>query len=128
MAQTVARMKKVWAAVSGWDNRGVHLGIYISVPFCRTKCSYCNFASDVFSKAVFERYVEKVCADIENSRQTAEAMGGKKEHEVDSTYLGGGTPSVLEPRQLQKIFHAVRERFDVAAEAEVTVESAPGTL
>ena len=40
------------------------VGIYISVPFCRTKCSYCNFASDVFSRAVFERYVDRVCADI----------------------------------------------------------------
>ena len=41
------------------------LGLYISVPFCRTKCSYCNFASDVFSRAVFERYVERVAADID---------------------------------------------------------------
>ncbi len=57
----------------------VSLGIYISVPFCRTKCSYCNFASDVFSKAVFERYVDRVCADIANAAQTAEQMGGKFE-------------------------------------------------
>ena len=40
------------------------LGLYISVPFCRTKCSYCNFASDVFSRAVFQRYVDRVCSDI----------------------------------------------------------------
>ena len=52
MAGTAGKMEKVW------DNEGVSLGIYISVPFCRTKCSYCNFASDVFSKAVFERYVD----------------------------------------------------------------------
>ena len=43
------------------------LGIYISVPFCKTKCSYCNFASDVFSRVVFERYVERVCGDIANA-------------------------------------------------------------
>ena len=104
------------------------LGIYISVPFCRTKCSYCNFASDVFSKAVFERYVEKVCADIENSCRAAEEMGGNIDHPVDSIYVGGGTPTVLEPRQLQRIFGVVRERFDVEADAEVTVECAPGTL
>ena len=55
------------------------LGIYISVPFCRTKCSYCNFASDVFSRAVFERYVDRVCADIENALQVAEEMGGRME-------------------------------------------------
>ncbi len=91
------------------------LGIYISVPFCRTKCSYCNFASDVFSQALFERYVDRVCADIENSRKTAAEMGGELEHEVDSIYLGGGTPTLLASAQLERIFAAVRRQFDVSA-------------
>src|SRR5580693_6386424 len=104
------------------------LGIYISVPFCRTKCSYCNFASDVFSRAVFERYVDRVCADIGNAPQVAAEMGGQIEREVDSIYLGGGTPTVLEAGQLERIFSKVRSQFDVQAEAEVTVECAPGTL
>lgn len=104
------------------------LGIYISVPFCKTKCSYCNFASDVFSRAVFERYVDRVCADIASARQIATEMGGRYEHEVDSIYLGGGTPTVLETRQLQRIFDAVRAQFSVMPDAEVTVECAPGTL
>ncbi len=104
------------------------LGIYISVPFCRTKCSYCNFASDVFSRAVFERYVDRVCADIENAAETAAKMGGQFERAVDSVYLGGGTPTVLEPSQLQRMFAAVQSQFDVAANAEITVECAPGTL
>ncbi len=104
------------------------LGIYISVPFCRSKCSFCNFASDVFSRAVFERYVDRVCADIENANQTAEAMGGRIEREADSIYLGGGTPTVLEAAQLERIFSAVRQQFEVSNIAEVTVECAPGTL
>ena len=104
------------------------LGIYISVPFCKTKCSYCNFASDVFSKAVFERYVDRVCADISNAPQVAKEMGGRYEYDVDSIYLGGGTPTVLDPRQLQRVFDAVRGQFSVRPDAEVTVESAPGTL
>jgi oxygen-independent coproporphyrinogen-3 oxidase len=103
-------------------------GIYISVPFCRTKCSYCNFASDVFSKVVFERYVDRVCADIADAPRTANEMGGRIELEVDSIYLGGGTPTVLEPGQLLRIFDAVRGQFAVRADAEVTVECAPGTL
>jgi oxygen-independent coproporphyrinogen-3 oxidase len=111
-----------------WDNEGVSLGIYISVPFCRTKCSYCNFASDVFSKAVFERYVDRVCAEISNAPQTAEQMGGKFEREVDSIYLGGGTPTVLSSAQLRRMFDAVRSQFTVRAGAEITVECAPGTL
>jgi oxygen-independent coproporphyrinogen-3 oxidase len=106
----------------------VSLGIYISVPFCRTKCSYCNFASDVFSRAVFERYVDRVCGDIANSARTAEDMGGEFQSEVDSVYLGGGTPTVLDPAQLRRMFDAVRARFEVSSDAEVTVECAPGTL
>ena len=104
------------------------LGIYISVPFCRTKCSFCNFASDVFSRAVFERYVDRVCADIEKADQTAIEVGGKFERAVDSIYLGGGTPTVLETGQLERIFSAVRRHFDISKDAEVTVECAPGTL
>jgi oxygen-independent coproporphyrinogen-3 oxidase len=104
------------------------LGIYISVPFCRTKCSYCNFASDVFSGMVFGRYVDRVCDDIESAPQLAAEMGGEIERGVDSIYLGGGTPTVLEAAQLERIFDAVRLQFDVTRDAEVTVECAPGTL
>jgi oxygen-independent coproporphyrinogen III oxidase len=104
------------------------LGIYISVPFCRTKCSYCNFASDVFSRAVFERYVDRVCADVANAPQVAAEMGGQMDRVVDSIYLGGGTPTVLEAGQLQRMFAMVRAQFDVSLAAEITVECAPGTL
>jgi len=106
----------------------VPLGIYISVPFCRTKCSYCNFASDVFSRAVFERYLDRVCADIENAQKVAEEMGGRMQRAVDSIYLGGGTPTVLDAAQLERVFATVRSQFVVKPEAEVTVECAPGTL
>ena len=112
-----------------WDNGcGMPLGIYISVPFCRTKCSYCNFASDVFSRTVFERYVDRVCADIEEAPQVAAEMSGQMERSVDSIYLGGGTPTVLEAGQLQRIFGPVRAQFDLQPDAEITVECAPGTL
>ena len=104
------------------------VGIYISVPFCRTKCSYCNFASDVFSRAVFERYVDRVCADVASAAKTAEEMGGQLDREVDSIYLGGGTPTVLDAGQLSRIFSAVRSQFRVQPDAEVTLECAPGTL
>jgi len=104
------------------------LGIYISVPFCRTKCSYCNFASDVFSRAVFERYVDRVCADIESAPRVAVEMGGQMGLAVDSIYLGGGTPTVLDTLQLERLFAVLRQNFDVTPSAEITVECAPGTL
>jgi len=104
------------------------LGLYLSVPFCRTKCSYCNFASDVFSKAVFQRYVDRVCGDLVHAEETAGQMGGRFERAVDSVYLGGGTPTVLASSDLERIFAGVRANFDLTADAEVTVECAPGTL
>ena len=103
-------------------------GIYISVPFCRTKCSFCNFASGVFSRGVFERYLEQVCSEIAGSQSIASKLGGMLDPRVDSIYLGGGTPSVLAPDQLERIFQAVRENFDVDSGAEITVECAPGTI
>jgi len=104
------------------------LGLYLSVPFCRTKCTYCNFASDVFSRAVFDRYVDRVCADIHTTLETATQMGGRLEPEADSLYLGGGTPTVLDCQQLERLFVTVRQNFSLLTEAEVTVECAPGTL
>jgi len=106
----------------------VPLGIYVSVPFCRTKCSYCNFASDVFSRAVFERYVDRVCQDVESAAATAERMGGTFETAIDSIYLGGGTPTVLESQQLERIFAAISQSFCLQSDTEITVECAPGTL
>jgi oxygen-independent coproporphyrinogen-3 oxidase len=104
------------------------LGLYLSVPFCRTKCTYCNFVSDVFSRAVFARYVDRVCADIHTTPKTAEQMGGRFEPEANSLYLGGGTPTVLDSPQLERLFVTVRQEFRLHPETEVTVECAPGTL
>lgn len=104
------------------------LGIYISVPFCRTKCSFCNFASGVFSRALFDRYVGQVCAEIAAADVIARGLGGRLDRGVDSIYLGGGTPSVLAPDQLALLFQALRENFAVEPAAELTVECAPGTI
>src|SRR5579859_7801876 len=104
------------------------VGLYISVPFCRTKCSYCNFASDVFSRSVFQRYVDRVCADMERANETVAQIGGRIERIVDSVYLGGGTPTVLDIAQLRRLFVMISENFEVQQDAEITVECAPGTL
>jgi oxygen-independent coproporphyrinogen III oxidase len=108
------------------------LGLYISVPFCRTKCSYCNFASDVFSKSAYENYVARLLEDIATSRHLASelgcALGSSLDDSADSIYLGGGTPSILEAAQLLRIFAAVRGQFALTPNAEITVECAPGTL
>ena len=92
------------------------LGLYISVPFCRTKCTFCNFASDVFSQQRYEEYVARVCADIARAEKIAADAGGEFERAADSIYLGWGTPSVLAPEQLERIFAAARGTFDVSPE------------
>jgi oxygen-independent coproporphyrinogen III oxidase len=104
------------------------LGLYVSVPFCRTKCSYCNFASEVFSRAVFARYLERVGYDIDHASETAKEMGGQFEPMVDSIFLGGGTPTILDITQLERLFVTISQKFTVERGAEVTVECAPGTL
>ncbi len=104
------------------------LGLYIAVPFCRTKCTYCNFASDVFSRAVFDNYVKRLCAEIEQSPQSASHRAALLSRSVDSIYVGGGTPTLLNVVQLEQVFVTIRQNFQVAKEAEITVECAPGTL
>jgi len=104
------------------------LGLYISVPFCPVKCSYCNFASDVFSRSVFAGYIDRVCADLGNARRMSELAGAGFDPVVDSIYFGGGTPTLLDIAQLERIFVTISQNFEVRPRAEITVECAPGTL
>jgi len=104
------------------------LGLYISVPFCRTKCSFCNFASDVGKASTFVPYLSLVERELRGAEKLVADMGGRFTRAVDSIYLGGGTPSVLAPEQLRSLFCAMRAGFDVERDAEITVECAPGTL
>jgi oxygen-independent coproporphyrinogen-3 oxidase len=109
-------------------NKSMHSGIYISVPFCRSKCTYCNFASGVFSAAQMGRYVERLIEDTGGIRAYGAQLGAQIPETVDSVYLGGGTPSLLPPEELKKLFFSIRQEFKVLPKAEITVECAPGTL
>jgi oxygen-independent coproporphyrinogen III oxidase len=104
------------------------LGIYISVPFCRAKCTYCNFASGVSSIGAHQQYVEHVCAEIRSVRQRLGGWHAVIPEQVDSIYLGGGTPGVLSPALVQQLSHTLRQEFAIAPGAEITLESAPGQL
>ncbi len=104
------------------------LGVYLSVPFCRAKCSFCNFASGVGAPEAVEGYVALLCREIRDVRSAAMATGIVLPDRVDTVYLGGGTPSLLAPRQLESIFAALREEFRFDGEAEMTLEAAPGQI
>jgi oxygen-independent coproporphyrinogen-3 oxidase len=108
------------------------LGIYVQVPFCQTKCTYCNFHTGVVSSARFAPYVDCVCGEIAGHRQLYEAAGialpaAIADAVVDTIYIGGGTPSLLDAAHLRRIVDAVRGNF--AAELmEVTLEADPETV
>ena len=104
------------------------LGLYISVPFCRSKCTYCNFASGVFPASYFARYIERVQADMTTARNWAAQVGAVVPGKVDTVYLGGGTPSILPAELLRSLFAGVRREFEVIPGAEITLECAPGQL
>jgi oxygen-independent coproporphyrinogen-3 oxidase len=104
------------------------LGIYLSIPFCRSKCTYCNFASGVYPASQHGRYVERVIGELRGARGWAERMGVELPRQVDTVYLGGGTPSLLEPELVAALFGAMRAEFDLDADAEITMECAPGQI
>jgi oxygen-independent coproporphyrinogen III oxidase len=124
------------------------VGVYISVPFCKAKCTYCNFASGVFGAEKMDRYVDRVCGEIwgvrgwveenistitapslrSNAAFSAQAAGHPLAGRVDTIFFGGGTPSLLSAEQMRWLFAALRGEFEVAAGAEITLECAPGQL
>ncbi|MFZ0392450.1 MAG: radical SAM family heme chaperone HemW [Terracidiphilus sp.] len=104
------------------------VGVYISIPFCRSKCTYCNFASGVFPAKDHARYVDRLIEDMGSAPEWAAGIGVNLPRLVDTVYLGGGTPSLLSPELIEKLFAAVSAHFELTPDAEITVECAPGQL
>jgi oxygen-independent coproporphyrinogen-3 oxidase len=104
------------------------VGIYISVPFCKAKCTFCNFASGVFGAERMQQYVDRLCQEFRGVRASALRMGASLPQMANSIYFGGGTPSLLSALQFREIFQCLRDEFEVAGDAEITLECAPGQL
>jgi oxygen-independent coproporphyrinogen III oxidase len=100
----------------------MHAGIYIHIPFCRSRCSYCDFATGMYEGDLAERYVRALCREISKWNEIENPVG------VETIYFGGGTPSLLEPDQIERILKAVHDRFDVLDAAEVTIEMNPASV
>lgn len=98
------------------------LELYIHIPFCVKKCNYCDFLSAPAQAQERQSYVESLCERI---RSYAETM---KAYHVVSIFLGGGTPSILESRQIKAVFEAAYDSFRVDRDAEITLEMNPGTV
>ena len=97
-------------------------GVYIHIPFCKSRCSYCDFATGIYQEELAERYVQALLTDIQTTRQDDQSPA------VDTIYLGGGTPSMLSPVQIERILSTVHESFDVEPAAEITMEINPGSV
>jgi oxygen-independent coproporphyrinogen III oxidase len=104
------------------------LGLYLSFPFCRSKCTFCNFSSGVFPSTHHDRYIFRIEKDLNSIRRHSKRWGAQLPHAVDSIYLGGGTPSLLSPSLIRRLFAGVRREFAVLPTSEITVECAPGQL
>jgi oxygen-independent coproporphyrinogen-3 oxidase len=104
------------------------VGIYISVPFCKAKCTFCNFASGVFGAERMQQYVDRLCEEIRRSQAATQNIAAILPRAVDTIYFGGGTPSLLLGQQFRQLFQHLRGEFDLAADAEITLECAPGQL
>src|SRR5689334_15938090 len=96
-------------------------GVYLHIPFCKSRCSYCDFATDIYRDASnVERYVNALLAEISAARPP-----DAKTRNIDTVYFGGGTPSLLTTPQVERILSAVRDRFSVDANSEITMEMNP---
>lgn len=100
-------------------------GVYLHIPFCRSRCSYCDFATDVYKNAeIVESYVDALVKEISDFR----FQNSDFRLRIDTIYLGGGTPSLLSGTQLERILIAVYDRYSVADNAEITMEMNPATV
>jgi len=112
----------------------MNIGIYIQVPFCQTKCTYCNFHTGVFSSSLYGPYVDAVVREITEHDSLYYLAGVASETcrcaaklVVDTVYIGGGTPSLLDPSALTRMVSAIQGSFACALR-EVTLEADPETI
>jgi oxygen-independent coproporphyrinogen-3 oxidase len=106
------------------------LGLYVQIPFCASKCSYCNFSTQVARVSAFDGYCRAVEEEIERLPEQYEAQGigqGLLDLPVNTLYVGGGTPTIIGAERLARILKAGRERFRINAVLEFTLEVTPGS-
>ncbi len=97
------------------------LGLYLHFPFCRSLCAYCTFARGLFAEGLKDRYLGALEREIRRGGATAEGAGAR----ADSIYIGGGTPSLLDPPEVSRLVSACRDTFDLDPHVEITMEANP---
>ena len=98
------------------------LEIYVHIPFCAKKCAYCDFLSFPGNMRMRREYTDKLLEEIRIQSSFV------REYQIDTIFLGGGTPSILDAADITAIMGALKEHYDIAPDAEVTIEVNPGTV
>lgn len=98
------------------------LGLYIHIPFCAKKCKYCDFNSFKLNIDEKKKYIDALEKEIKFYK---EEINNK---EIDTIFIGGGTPSILNEEEIQSLFHKIYDNFKIKSDAEITMECNPGTL
>src|SRR6266498_4335406 len=106
--------------------------LYFHIPFCTHRCAYCDFNTYAGQEEMIPAYVEALCREIEfvGARFPApdSGIGGRGERMSHTIFFGGGTPSLLSPKQFESIFKSIHENFKLTNDAEITIEANPGTV
>jgi oxygen-independent coproporphyrinogen-3 oxidase len=103
-------------------------GVYIHIPFCATRCHYCNFATGGYESEMARRYTAAVREEIGRADVSSDPMTRRVMRRVDTIYFGGGTPTTLTVGQISSLIEACRREFDVAPDSEITAEANPGSI
>ena len=107
------------------------IGLYIHIPFCKQKCEYCDFKSYAGKEKLISEYINWLKVELAEVGQ-----GNKLDYEngrddlavINTIYIGGGTPSILEPNQIQEIMETIKHNYQIEENAEITIEINPGTV
>ena len=96
-------------------------GIYLHIPFCKRRCIYCDFFSTTQSEQT-DRYIEALCSELEQRKDYLEG------EDIETVYLGGGTPSQLQEKHFERIFSTLYIYYNIRPDAEITIEANPDDL
>src|SRR5437762_4140766 len=112
------------ALTTGYDWKTEPICLYLHIPFCESKCIYCDFNSYAHLEDRYAAFVEAMCADIERGASwELPGVRGCEGARISTVFFGGGTPSVLDPAQISQILDAARGRYNIAPRAEITMEA-----
>lgn len=100
------------------------LGIYVHIPFCKKKCKYCDFISFSCDEGKYKEYIDALENEIKNASKNIVP----NIHEVSTIYIGGGTPSLIDPIYIERILKTIYQNIKVAGNVEITIEINPGTV